>query len=109
MNAGREEIIEAIRQRLRSHRELLLRRLGGRWPDEMELSDSAEDDDRDLPIVQELHQTELALEQIRRGEFGFCRQCHHQIAGERLEIVPFATVCIRCQMAEHPVPDPHRN
>ena len=101
MQSEREEIIELIRQRLRGHRDLLRRRLGGNWPQPDEVNSACQSE---LPpaTVQELEQTDAALCRIREGEFGLCHICGGEIAGERLEVLPFATSCIRCQLAGTP-------
>lgn len=98
MQSERDEIIESIRQRLRDHRDHLLRRLGGQWPDESDLRQAITEISADVPALQELERTETALRKIREGSFGVCVQCDGEIAGERLEVVPFARVCVRCQL-----------
>ena len=45
----------------------------------------------------ELAQIERALELLRQGEYGICEMCGRQIPIERLKILPFATMCVRCQ------------
>ena len=37
-----------------------------------------------------------ALERIRLGTYGKCIQCGHEISESRLEAVPYAKFCIRC-------------
>ena len=98
MHNERDDIIESIRLRLRAHRELLLRRLGGHWPDEAELSNVVTELASEVPALQELQRTELALQRIRVGTYGTCRECRQNIAGERLEVVPFTQICVPCQL-----------
>ena len=38
-----------------------------------------------------------ALGRIEEGTFGVCRQCGNPIAEERLEALPWATLCIDCK------------
>jgi RNA polymerase-binding protein DksA len=38
-----------------------------------------------------------ALERITQGTFGVCRGCRQEIAKERLEAVPTATMCVACK------------
>ena len=38
-----------------------------------------------------------ALERIEAGTYGICTNCGKQIAEERLEARPWATLCIECQ------------
>ncbi len=37
-----------------------------------------------------------ALERIRDGSFGYCLKCDEPILPERLDIVPYATLCRNC-------------
>ncbi len=46
---------------------------------------------------QTLRRVELALERIEAGEYGFCLHCGEPIAYARLEVQPFATLCLDCQ------------
>ena len=38
-----------------------------------------------------------ALEQLREGMYGICRECGCSIPRRRLEALPTATLCVRCQ------------
>jgi len=40
---------------------------------------------------------EGALEQMREGKYGVCAVCGKTIPEERLEAVPYATLCVECQ------------
>lgn len=44
-----------------------------------------------------LEQVEDALERFRQGTYGLCEQCGAEIDPARLEALPYATLCIRCQ------------
>jgi DnaK suppressor protein len=44
-----------------------------------------------------LLQVESALGRIRDGSFGQCHSCGNEIAGVRLEAVPWTRYCIECQ------------
>ena len=44
-----------------------------------------------------LAQVEDALTRLDEGTYGTCLKCGEEISPERLEAVPFATLCIRCQ------------
>jgi DnaK suppressor protein len=37
------------------------------------------------------------MEALDRGQYGECIRCDDDINEKRLEIVPWATMCIRCQ------------
>jgi DnaK suppressor protein len=40
---------------------------------------------------------EEALEAIRDGDYGFCEECEEPISEKRLQLMPFARFCVRCQ------------
>lgn len=44
-----------------------------------------------------MHQIEDALERIERGEYGECEECGDEIGQRRLEVKPFALLCVSCQ------------
>jgi DnaK suppressor protein len=39
----------------------------------------------------------LALEDLKAGRYGICRECQEPIAKSRLKVMPFATRCVACQ------------
>ncbi|MCC6445437.1 MAG: TraR/DksA C4-type zinc finger protein [Armatimonadetes bacterium] len=59
-----------------------------------------------------LSQVNQALQKIEDGTYGSCDRCGAAIPVERLDILPYATFCIRCQdilegsVASRPLPDP---
>lgn len=46
---------------------------------------------------QTLSMIESALARMAEGEYGLCLQCAETIRFERLQVQPFATLCIDCQ------------
>jgi len=40
---------------------------------------------------------ELALERIEDGSYGTCLRCENDISSKRLQAVPWASYCLRCQ------------
>ena len=40
---------------------------------------------------------EEALEAIEDGDYGFCEDCEEPISEKRLQLMPFARFCVRCQ------------
>jgi len=44
-----------------------------------------------------LQATEDALRRMEQGSYGICANCGEQIPLERLEVLPQATLCIRCK------------
>jgi RNA polymerase-binding protein DksA len=68
------------------------------------LADTAtETYDRELDYTLEensehvLGEIEAALTRIEGGTYGICANCSKQISEERLEALPWATLCIDCQ------------
>lgn len=45
----------------------------------------------------ELTRIETALERMRNGEYGLCEACGTNIPLARLNALPYATCCIKCQ------------
>lgn len=45
----------------------------------------------------ELKNIEYALERMREGAYGVCQQCSDNIPLARLQALPYAVSCIRCQ------------
>lgn len=44
-----------------------------------------------------LAQVDAALQRLDEGTYGMCARCGQPIAAERLEALPYATLCITCQ------------
>ena len=40
---------------------------------------------------------EDALDGIENGDYGFCEECEEPINEQRLQLMPFALFCVRCQ------------
>jgi len=62
--------------------------------------DSAQDEiNSQLAEVEsrELAHIELALDQMRQGNYGVCQICEIKIPLARLHALPYATTCIECQ------------
>ena len=64
--------------------------------------------ERELAISQletksnQLQSLKLALERIADGSYGTCLRCDAEISSKRLNAVPWASHCIRCQdILEH--------
>ena len=38
-----------------------------------------------------------ALDRLTAGDYGLCQRCEEPIAPRRLEVVPWAKYCVRCQ------------
>jgi|YNPBryantNP2012_1023418.scaffolds.fasta_scaffold26526_2 RNA polymerase-binding protein DksA len=50
-------------------------------------------------IANLIKQVDAALNRIERGGYGICDMCGEPIAPARLEAIPYATLCIKCQRA----------
>ncbi len=46
-----------------------------------------------------LEQVNAALRRLDEGTYGICADCGEPIPLERLEALPYATLCVRCQTA----------
>lgn len=46
---------------------------------------------------EQLQQIDKALERLDDGTYGLCQECHEPINPERLEILPYALLCVSCQ------------
>ena len=47
-----------------------------------------------------IRKVDHALSRIREGSYGTCSECEIEIPSERLEALPFADLCIKCQEQE---------
>jgi DnaK suppressor protein len=47
-----------------------------------------------------LLEIDAALKRIEDGTFGICARCGREIGEERLEAMPYATLCIECKRLE---------
>ena len=47
-----------------------------------------------------LQQIENALDRINQDKYGRCIKCGKEIPEERLEVLPYALMCIQCASAE---------
>jgi DnaK suppressor protein len=48
----------------------------------------------------EIAQIDEALGKIEDGTYGLCETCGGRISPARLEVLPFATLCVKCKEAE---------
>jgi len=47
-------------------------------------------------IAGTLAEVDRALEKVDQGTYGQCDNCGQPISSERLEVIPFATLCVTC-------------
>lgn len=45
----------------------------------------------------QLAEVDHALARIESGEYGICERCGDPISPERLEALPYSTLCVRCK------------
>lgn len=53
--------------------------------------------------AERIRQIDEALQRIRNKTYGKCRICGGDIPEERLEIIPFAQLCIECEKDDYPL------
>ncbi|MEM5789797.1 MAG: TraR/DksA C4-type zinc finger protein [Syntrophobacteraceae bacterium] len=53
-------------------------------------------DQLDVNGKQEIEQIDLALTKITIGEYGICESCGDDISPKRLEVIPWARLCVEC-------------
>lgn len=46
---------------------------------------------------EQLKEVDESLEMIESGEYGLCVECGGEIAEKRLELIPYAKLCISCK------------
>lgn len=46
---------------------------------------------------QNLKKVDDAIQRINRDEYGFCQECGVEISKKRLEVLPLAHYCVKCQ------------
>jgi len=108
----RNSVAAKMRDELLRRKRLLLAHMKGDAPDAEEgkslrgpdVTSRAFDDDTAFSLVEmesmELEEIEEALKKIKDGEFGVCEQCGGRISVERLKVIPYASLCIRCKREE---------
>ncbi len=109
---SRKDAILSMRQVLVKRRDALRKALAGDLSllKEMKAQTSGDMVDAALDSVQdeissqlaevesrELTRIEYALERMRTGQFGVCEGCNTPIPMARLNALPYATYCIKCQ------------
>ncbi|MFM8252581.1 MAG: TraR/DksA family transcriptional regulator [Planctomycetota bacterium] len=92
---------DALRKALAGDLSLLKELRGQSTGDTIDAAlDSAQDElSSQLAEVEsrELSSIENALERMREGDYGSCESCTESIPLARLQALPYATMCIKCQ------------
>ena len=103
--------VAVVRQKLEDERASLQRRMGELDPangrsqnrnlDRADLAQSYTLQERNALLAdqeqEQLAQIEAALQKLDDGVYGQCDNCGQPIASGRLEVLPYANLCIRCQ------------
>jgi len=61
--------------------------------------------DRDMAVetlnqqARSIHEIRSALDRIEQGSYGLCERCEEQIPAKRLDALPWARLCVKCQSA----------
>jgi DnaK suppressor protein len=105
----RRQVVEAIEYLHKENRGSLEEETGdlvAGGPDQHLADIATETVDREIDYTLEEHDERLlgeidaALKRIEDGTYGTCVNCGAQISPERLEAMPWATLCIDCKRKE---------
>ncbi|MAD77514.1 MAG: hypothetical protein CML20_22550 [Rheinheimera sp.] len=98
--------IQQLKHKLLVHKMQLERQLSANHHDFLRSADSAEQaaereseqilSSLELNAAEELKQIDIALQRMEHGEYLNCSHCGEAIGLERLNAVPFTTLCISC-------------
>jgi DnaK suppressor protein len=104
--------LNAVKERLLARRKMLLAgakqeystvhaRDKGLMGDSFDVAQEVADESVSRGILatagEEVGQIDAALERIENGSYGLCEVCGNQIPKQRLEILPYATMCVKCK------------
>ncbi len=48
-------------------------------------------------LENKLKDINLALEKMKKGKYGICEKCGKEISEKRLEVIPEAKLCLKCE------------
>ena len=65
-----------------------------------EMLDREVDESLEENAEQLVHEIDVAVARIDAGTYGICARCGQPIPEERLEAVPYATLCLDCKRIE---------
>ena len=69
--------------------------------DDVDVAYSIHEREKTLAVIgtlaKKLQALEHALEIEQKGTYGICEECGQRISSERLEILPEASLCVKCQ------------
>ena len=92
---------EALREALHGQLGSLYQSEGNRGGDVVDAALDSEQNELSSQLAEvegrELALIERALRRIESGEYGTCETCGRKIPVGRLKILPYATMCVKCQ------------
>lgn len=112
MSKERTKALEALAETLRQTRiEILSVKLEDDFQEELRSRGNTEDHAENSQYTEQLEihsrlavvenekiiHIDEALERLAKGEYGRCEDCDHEISIARLEALPYAIRCLRCQ------------
>ena len=65
-----------------------------------EMLDREVDESLEENAEQLVHEIDVALARLDNGTYGTCARCGQPIPEERLDAVPYATLCVACKLLE---------
>ncbi|MCR5288581.1 MAG: TraR/DksA family transcriptional regulator [Treponema sp.] len=111
-----KEFVEQMKEKLTAQRDQILASLASQSDDMKNLVspvESGDEADKASDVVdrtmldslgaQDANRLQLinnALVRIQRGTYGLCLKCNKEIPKERLEVLPYAFLCINCKNQE---------
>lgn len=117
----RQHIIQKLEKVLRGRRDALRRSISGELEHENPVDEHGVGDEIDAALdtdfremcsglaaaeSRELASIEHALRRMKEGTYGTCERCHRKIPVARLQALPYATTCVKCQvLRERRFPD----
>ncbi len=108
-----QEFIERMKEKLLSEREIVAHALedqnaefkkiieGGEKGDEADIASDVVDgmllQSRGKQDLNRLQMINNALDRIKQGKYGVCLMCKKEIPQARLELIPYAFLCLDCK------------
>ena len=115
MHKIQKKVIKELQARLYDRREYLAEAIqrrsqdcndsgGYRLPDVIDVASLASTEQLAALVakveLRELKEIEDALARINSGSYGVCKVCGGTIRKDRLEVLPYATLCVKCKELE---------
>jgi DnaK suppressor protein len=102
LDAERASVLAQIQQH-----EARLNTLSGAVPDHLDLAQEYVARARRVTLLaqaqQQLENIQAAWQRLEEGTYGLCAACGEPIPSDRLEVLPYACLCVRCQERQEQV------